>query len=182
MSAYICSEPHFKALAMFAVAREHGSIRVDPRYIPGAQPPAEWVSYNDRSALATYYANVLYMENIRSVAKRYRNEPLQDLPGPHEKPEHIAVTDRELPRFEVYSKLAPVDILKMCAGLEYQSCETDDYQSTLAYRLLHHIRLAAIKALPGYDAGPWDYEGPPEGSDAATAVVIDLSTLAKRKK
>jgi hypothetical protein len=53
-------------------------------------------------------------------------------------------------------RLNPVSILKLCDCLEYQSCETEDYNETVAYRLLNVIRRAAIRILPGYDDAKWE--------------------------
>jgi hypothetical protein len=54
--------------------------------------------------------------------------------------------------------LPAVHILKMCACLAYQSCETDDWDKTKAYELLQMIKDAAIRKLPGYEDAPWDYD------------------------
>lgn len=153
MSAFICGTDHFKALALFCVARQHGSMNVDPRYVE--ELPAN-VDQHRETAVATMYANILYLENVRSVECRYPDSSADNLPGEFYKPATITVTAQDVCYCEKY-RVSPVAILKMCDCLEYQSCETDDYRSTLAYALLNKIRRAAIHNLPGYDDGPWDF-------------------------
>ena len=151
MSAFICSPDHFKVLAVFAASRRHGSLRVDPRYIDGFKQ----LEVRNELELASAYADVLYAENIRSVLHRYPDDTLDSAPGPIDKPESITVTARDV--CAARYRLPPVAILSMCDCLEYQSCETEDWASTPAWRLLNAIRRAAIRALPGYDDAPWDY-------------------------
>lgn len=154
MSAFICGPDHFKALAVFAaiVKARHISPNVDPRYVKGLEKISEYRG----EKLASAYADILYAENVRSVLHRYPNDTLDSAPGPMEKPEHIRVSMRDMvsPAY----RLRPLAILKMCDCLDYQSCETDDWEDTPAYRLLNSIRRAAIRELPGYDGAPWDYE------------------------
>ena len=49
----------------------------------------------------------------------------------------------------------PVVILKLCANLDYQSCETPDWKTTKARALLEQIKDEAIRQLPGYEDAPW---------------------------
>lgn len=159
MSAFICGQDHFKVLAIFAASRRYGrDWQVDPRYIKGLTHPEaeERGMENFTSAeLATLYANTLYQENNRSVLARYPKDTLESAPGPIDKPASIEVTlrDSTLAKY----RLNAVAILKMCDCLEYQSSETDDWEETVAFRLLTAIRAAAIRSLPGYDDAPWDY-------------------------
>lgn len=130
-------------------------LKVNPRYIKGMP---EELADKPRAEIATVYANVLYAENIRSVLHRYPDDTFESAPGLINKPEQITVTYKHFNHVDWVLK--PVAILKMCDGLEYQSCETEDYESMPAYRLLQNIRRAAIRALPGYEDAPWDYDAP----------------------
>lgn len=165
MSAYICSPDHIKALAIFAAGHSgwggNRSQRVDPRYFKYDGGDERMHGRRD-CEVATYYANILYCENIRSVQARYPQDTFDDLPGPCAKPELLEVSGQDFSAQtgHVALVLKPVDILKMCDGLEYQSCETDDWDKTLAYRLLTRIRKAAIHELPGYEDAPWEYTKP----------------------
>lgn len=162
MSAFICGPDHIKALAIFAAhdTRLHG-MNVDPKYFryDGGDARMEGRPSHE---VATYYANILYCENIRSVQTRYPKDTFDDLPGLIHKPEMLEVSRAECAEQynDIRFALQPVDILKMCACLAYQCCETDDWESTLAYRLLNKIRLAAISLLPGYEDAPWEYDKP----------------------
>lgn len=164
MSAFICGPDHFIALGVFAASRgTHGDAKVDPRYIKGCE---QLHGYRP-AQLACAYADILYAENARSVLRRYPDDDLESAPGPIEKPEHITVKAGHFN--DVRWVLKPVDILKMCACLEYQSCETDDWESTPAFRLVHAIKEAAIRSLPGYEDAPWDYYAPTKAEILARA-------------
>lgn len=152
MSAFVCGQDHFKALAIFATTRRHGSLRVDPRYVDGLESVDPQVCQDE---LACVYADVLYRENVRSCFVRYPREDLDSLPGEFEKPDTVTVTHGDIVRAAY--RLPAVSILKMCDCLEYQSCESDNWRETVAYRLLNSIRRAAIRELVGYDDAPWDF-------------------------
>lgn len=161
MSAFICGPDHFKAIAVFATTfRERHTPptpRVDPRYVKGLDPAGfgDSVTELDQLTLANLYAEVLYRENVRSVQGRYPDSPRDDLPGPNADAGHVTLTRRDLsaPKY----RLQPVAILKLLDCLEYQSCEPEDWETTVAFRLTEAIRGAAIGALPGYSDAPWHY-------------------------
>jgi len=141
MSAYVCSKAHFKALAIFAVRKSCGSLFVDPRYVDGAKD----VEGTDLNVIATRYAAILLAENVRSVRERYADDI-----GDYDEIE-ISKSEVLMPK-----ALSPVTILKLCNCLAYQSCETDDWETTNAHKLLQQIKDAAIRILPGYDEAPWE--------------------------
>lgn len=161
MSAFICGQDHFIAIAVFAANRHRSEWRVDPRYVEGLTHPEAGLrgleNFNDYE-LATLYADTLFQENIRSVRARYPEEKRDDLPGPCILPLHIVVRSEHFALGKW--RRSPVEILVMLDSLEYQSCETDDWKETVAYRLLNAIRRAAIRSLPGYEKASshfWDY-------------------------
>jgi hypothetical protein len=51
--------------------------------------------------------------------------------------------------------LTPVNCLKQCQFLDFQSCEAFSYYESQAWRTLHRIEGCAIAALPEYDSYPW---------------------------
>lgn len=114
------------------------------------------VEYSPKCKLATLYADTLYQENIRSVRARYPDDSRDNLPGPTILPLRLVVSNTDICN-PGYMLVKPIAILKMCACLDYQSCESDDWSNTVAYRLLDRIKDAAIQALPGYDDAPSDF-------------------------
>ncbi|MGO9013617.1 MAG: hypothetical protein ACLQF0_01430 [Dissulfurispiraceae bacterium] len=159
MSAFVVSPEHIRELAAFAVSKKHGSMRVDPRYLKYHISETLAAQFNDSMTddeIATIYAGVLYSENLRSVGERYPDckGDIDELPGLIEKPSYIVVRMRDIIDRKVRNM---IDILKMCKCLEYQSCETDDYYTTDAYKLTQAIKEAAISSLPGYDDAVWEY-------------------------
>jgi hypothetical protein len=142
MSAYIESPEHFGILAAYAVGRR-SVVR-------------EW-DESGNVQTAQHVARELARENIRSVVSRYPTSTDGNRPGPR-------LLDAEIEEAAaIYAAhfiqhpqgLASVEVLKLVSGLEYQSCETDDWTDTLAHRQLLWIRDAAIRQLPGYDAADW---------------------------
>ena len=120
MSAYLCNDEHFDALATWATRRSpHGSTF---RY----RFNGEWHE-PDAAKIAT----TLHAQNVRSVNHRY------------EESESPAYRYRAVPIDCIDAK----DVLMACAGLEYQSCETPDWEETEAYAILSAIRERAIQVV-----------------------------------
>jgi hypothetical protein len=155
MSAFICDPKHFAVLGHFAAQRQFGGTHnvYQPQVARLLEAPTLVTGLDDQT-YADLIANVLYKENIRSVLHRYQNDDLDSAPGPIDKPMSIKTGDWSPLKLCV----KPIEILKACDCLEYQSCETDDYYETPAYEILNMIRKAAIQALPGYDEAPWGIE------------------------
>lgn len=97
----------------------------------------------------TMVGKILWAENARSVIHRYR------LLGSEEAAGYIAQIDAY--RWTNYGAGKPAAVLKSADCLDYQSCETPDWQSTGAYRLLAEIREAFGKHrdTAAYQAAPW---------------------------
>ncbi|MFZ5834184.1 MAG: hypothetical protein ACOY2B_02215 [Pseudomonadota bacterium] len=145
MSAFICDQEHIKQLALYAAAPGRRAVHPDyfrhPDLKALADPTIDWTA----RSVVTFYANILYRENIRSVEARY----------PEDAPFSDAIT---ITRSDVEDHtLSAVDIISMCNCLDYQSCETDDWASTAAHELLAVIRKKATSMLPGMDGAYWEY-------------------------
>lgn len=156
MSAFICSAAHIKQLAIFAAMHEPDSmndLRVDPRYVRDSRH----LHKAETHKIAGHYADILYQENVRSVMHRYTDDKRSDYDL------HCVVSRADV---DSYQAISAVELLKLCACLSYQSCETEDYKTTAAFDLLEQIREAAIYALPGYHDAPWTFE-PKEKTRAA---------------
>lgn len=151
MSAYICNPEHFGILAAYA-AQNCCVIR-------------EWdrTTHADNAILeAQRVARCLANENIRSVAYRYPSSESGSRPGPHLKDgdivEAAAIYARHF--IEHPQKLNSAQIIKLCDCLDYQSCETDDWPQTQAYRQLQSIKSTVIEGPVGYYHGGWEFRQP----------------------
>ena len=153
MSAYLVAADTFDYLASFArsacVLRECRDVTV---YAAPTMPdvPAlisdgvltdahERVSGHTPETVAA----ILRAENVRSLEARYGNadDMLDDAPY----------------TFRAVNKTDAVTVIKSVHCLRYQSCEADNYETTLAAQLLDAIERAAVASLPGYDDAPWGW-------------------------
>lgn len=140
MSAFLVGYDHIDALLTFA---SDSSRPASYRY-PGGE------RMEITTANATGIGRVLLAENERSLAARYSVE-------------EVAAGDfgplASGYKFKRWAKpQSPVAILKGCDCFDYQACETDDYEETLACRIIDAIRQRAISRLPGYeDAEGWEF-------------------------
>lgn len=137
MSAYVVNDYHINVLVSWA-ASQHGLNAVS-YYWQGKR--------RDVRGDEKRVASVLYAENVRSVNARY-NEC--------DEPAGFKYKALSLG----YTGLKPVDIISACHCLEYQSCETSDWDETEAKAILDGIIAAAIRQLPGYADAPWELREP----------------------
>ncbi len=85
-------------------------------------------------------AELLLAENTRSVNYRYKESaPVEAIIFAADAPE-----------------LTPIEAIKACNCLDYQSCETEDWRSTPACELLDAIKSDAARRLAGYEDVPWE--------------------------
>jgi hypothetical protein len=62
--------------------------------------------------------------------------------------------------FTLYrDQIDPVQVLKAINCLEYQSCETPDWEGCEAWRFCDALRHRAISCLSGYDKAQWEIQG-----------------------
>lgn len=98
-------------------------------------------------------ARVLAEQNMRSVCYRYDDAveagmiPDDFVKGCIEAARRLGDTGA--------SGYTVVELLKAADCLEYQSCETSDWESTAAFKTLSRIRSILIQRLPGYDEAEW---------------------------
>lgn len=100
---------------------------------------------------------VMLTENVRSVLARYGDSVDAE--------ESRGYSDMiEGYRFQPVSMSPSVDvatiaqIINACDCLEYQSCETSDWDKTDACMIVARIRSAAIQRLPGMSDARWSIE------------------------
>jgi hypothetical protein len=162
MSAFIVDNRHIDAIVTYAIAK-----RV--RYFnPNNSRREQWIEITARNA--EEIGRILLDENVRSVAHRYENRINED-----ERNAAAIYAYRPFP-----TPLAAVEFIKACKCLEYQSCETNDYETTLAYRILRACAESATNDLRGYEKAPWEI------SDQSMAGLqhagqITLTSLIRRK-
>lgn len=134
MSAFIVGHDHIDALLSFAVGH---AVRY--RF-----PGGDIVEIT--TANATETGRILLLENERSVNERY-NET-----------DHESSQSYTFKPWRGQGNTPPISILKGCDCFDYQACETDDYEETLAALIIRKIRDRAISYLPGYDdAKGWEF-------------------------
>ena len=126
MSAFIVSNKHINTLVTFAGRRNIVAYHGNPT-------KSIATAGNEQAA-----AELLLAENTRSVNCRYKLDKAAT-------PIH----------FEFVDGVDAVGILKACNCLDYQSCETEDWESTAAFALLQAIRTKAVTELPGYARASW---------------------------
>jgi len=141
MSAFVVSHDHIDALVTYAVVQRL-RYRHDGRMID--------ITTNN----ATLVGKVLLLENVRSVLSRYPNCTAETVPGSGEsaatyKFSPFAGLDT-LPQHKLVAL-----ILTGCSCYDYQACETNGYDESVACGIIEAIRQEAIRAVPKYDA-PWE--------------------------
>lgn len=131
MSAYIVTDEHLNYLVSY------GSIKRVTYWDEKTQ------THNEIYESEQKVFNLLFRANVDSVNARYR-ENTPPMPG----------------RFKLMlENFDPVQVLKSCACFNYQACEVDNYDDTLAAKVIENIRHKAINSLPGYEKAAW---GAPE--------------------
>jgi hypothetical protein len=143
MSAFVVSHDHIDALLSLALAhRTYGPVSY---FVKDTQRLVAITEEN-----VTEVGRILLTECERSVNHRYPGE--DELPGTIGQ-NAATYTFRPWPR-----ALDPVAVLKGCDCFDYQACETDDYEASLAWTIIQAIRKRAIHGLPGYDnAEGWEF-------------------------
>jgi hypothetical protein len=133
MSAFIVNHKHIDALVS-AMLDAHMSY---------------WDGHNRvyvTRANAEEIGRILLEENVRSVLYRYGGRI-----GDDEKQAAASYCF-------VYAlrSRSPVQIIKAVHCLDYQSCETTDWETTLAWRICQALLSNTTSRLPGYEAAAWE--------------------------
>jgi hypothetical protein len=143
MSAFVVSHAHIDALLTFADMK-----RLTNELAYHVNRGKEKLSLSD-------IGRILLAENERSVCHRYPDCVPGNAPG---------VIGQECInyRFKPYQKLHRMPfpamlatVIKACHCFDYQACETDDYESSIAHKIIRAIEARAIRALPHYENAPW---------------------------
>ena len=132
MSAFIVSPEHIQQIVTWA--KRHDSL-------PYNVTPEE-------------AAKVLAEANIASVEYRY-----PDLIGSSVRAFLSLESNEEYVKAcqEEFAGPLPTatGVIKLINSLDYQSCEREDWEESLAYQYLNRLRTLATYNLPGYSDQPW---------------------------
>jgi len=121
-------------MSAFVVSREHVAALV--KYL--AEVETREITQTD-----ALKADVLLAANVLSVAHRY----------PHDIPEmEEPFTAAEIRKART---LPALHAISLAQSLQYQSCERDDYENSVAERWTRTLIDRAASRLPGWDAAPW---------------------------
>lgn len=167
MSAYIVDREHIAFLVCAAMSRSI-SRHTFTWYIKADQRNEQLGSGDLEKAVEV--ANMLWLENIKSVSHRYPGESSATLPGPIGG--EFVIEAKHLPLW--WAGFKPVNVLKACDCYEYQSCEHDGWESSDACAFINRLRAAAWHSLAGYDDAAW---GAPEGFGKQTPLRREIRTL-----
>jgi len=161
MSAYLSTPEHIGQIVAHSMKPDGLRVTAASRAVGGD-------SIHEKDA-----AEILARENFRSVAHRYQDsDPARDFLGSTLE-EYLA--DSKEATTWIDSSLSPVDIIKMIHGYRYQSCECENWTTTDAKIIADRFEWEQIQKLPGFDRGPWSYDG-----EHATRAVSVLSMMENR--
>ena len=148
MSAFVVDKAHINAMVDAGLRAQYKPMHWYTRDEAGQITMHSLVDSN-----ASEVGQMLLDECIRSVGARYEGSEITDLPGRTDA-EYIIPFEFKL----FLDPPTPVQVLKLISCYEYQSCETDDWETTEAYHYCHALRANTIDRLAGYDAAPWEWE------------------------
>lgn len=133
MSAFIVTNDHINALvtAHLASANELHSM-----------------SQTEKNSIGQMLLN----ENFRSVNTRYCEAT--QVPSFVFTPVYSYIPRRS-GGLATRVELTPVALLKLLDSYEYQSCETNDFETTDAYKFCKSLRNMLISQLSNYEDSPW---------------------------
>jgi len=133
MSAFIVNHNHISALVRWA-------CRANVSVYCGTPSRHLDIPGNEQEI-----CDLLLGENVTSFNYRYRQ----------------SVEDRMI--YDAFAtSLRPIDVIKACHCLEYQSCEHDGWEASTAKAIVEAVEAAAIRALPGYEAAAWEIKATQE--------------------
>lgn len=133
MSAFIVNPNHISALVRWACR-----ARVSVFY--GNPSCRLHIAGNEQET-----CDILLAENVASYNYRYKE-----------------TVEEQMVYDPCATSLRPIDVIKACHCLEYQSCEHDGWEASTAKAILSSIEGAASRALPGYDDAPWEIKAKQE--------------------
>ncbi len=142
MSAFVVEKIHVAAMVELACSKRI-SYRIG----------SDWktADYRDADAIG----QMLMDECVRSVSTRYPDDEITNLPGRMDAEWLIPYVQTDAWRGELPTA---VEGLKIVNCYVYQTCGTDDYETTDAIRFAESLKTHLISSLPGYDEAPWEWK------------------------
>lgn len=137
MSAFIVPHDHIDALVTYCVSRRIDFWNHESK-----------TRTDINTCNAEEIGRMLLDENVRSVGYRYGGR-LED----EEKNAAASYCYRPYTQ-----PLSAVQVIKAVQCLEYQCCETDNWEASLTWRICQEIKSRVSSALPGYDDAMWVIE------------------------
>lgn len=134
MSIFIVEDMHVNAIVTYMI---------DERVRYWNEPTREYITVTRSNAEKV--GRILMEENVRSYCARYKDA--------YEDEKNAGATYAYKP---FQTPLTPTEVIKACQCLEYQSCETDDWEASLACRILQEVKSNALHDLPDYETCPWE--------------------------
>jgi hypothetical protein len=132
MSAFIVTDTHINALVRYA-SRHKLSVFFN-RQLGFPFGKEQLKVYDNEQAIA----QILLDENVKSVNYRYRDNEVMTITYDHGAP-----------------ILSAIQAIKAAQCLKYQSCEHDDFEDSIAFKLIEAIISDAIPRLEGYESASW---------------------------
>jgi len=143
MSAYVVSNNHINAIVRFMEMAKPKIFERAGRHFIGGIDPAQY---------GNAIGQLLLNENVRSVNYRYG-----------QKGRAAKFTYHPMP-----PAVKPIEALKLINGLDYQSCERNDWHKSVACLILTTLKIAILEDMAGlndnsgqkpiqieYAAAPW---------------------------
>lgn len=129
-------------MSAYLVEREHIEYLVEAAVDKGICSEGHLI----RRGNASEIGQMLWDENQRSLGARYEGRHGSHDPAPRYG-EHVGLSKSP--------SADPAQLAKACNCYSYQACETDDWETTPAFRLISKLIASTTRNLPGYDRAKW---------------------------
>lgn len=158
MSAYIVERETIEYLvngALYVAGGHHQGDRFT--WYAGSREQGTMERWDLHSGNVDDIGQMLWEENVRSVAYRYKDDLPTELPGATGAPWLIPY------RHRFNSILAYIDdnwqaqVMKSADCYEYQSCEHPSWQTSAAKGFVDTLRKLTWALLPGYEEAEWGH-------------------------
>jgi len=151
MSAYMVDREHIGYLMAAAT-----SFRLGRYGISWHDPDGNYKTLSvSEHQKAFEIGQILWDENMKSINARYPDTVDHPENAPGKIGENFELVPQDISKAGFYQKFEPVQVIKSCDCLEYQSCEHEGWLKSEACAFLTALREAAIHILPGYDDAAW---------------------------